>query len=176
MFGLKVRLRQQLKGGGGVNTPSAFITNRDSATKKLQRELRNRERTDVGFQSLAPQSPKRKPKNRKKKPKKKVHAYMCYNSDDDAECGLGMINRALEDGGNVDVNAPWEGPDLTKEAEVRNISGMILSLKGNKGLFDKKENLKRGEKSLKNFYDWLEEYCRYSHKDQKVSDDMVFAM
>ena len=179
MFGLKLRLRAQLKAGNGVNTPSAFLANQDKATKRLERELRNKESRDVGFQSLAPKkSPKRgegRNKNKRgSRKKRRVNEYCAYDSDGNEECGMGIVNRALQDGGNVDKNAPWENPNLSNPVDVTNINQVIFSLKGNKDLFRVGEDPKRAKESQKNFYDWLEEYCRICHRQQKISDDSVF--
>lgn len=174
MFGLKIRLRQERRAGGGLNIPNSFLQGVDKTTKELQRELRNKEQRDVGFQSITDPPPKKKRKKNPTEKTIKTSEYMGFREETDVQNALGFINRGLEAGGNVDLNAPWESPDLSIPGDVMNLNQVIFSLKGNKLLFDSGENKKKAKESNKNFYNWLEEYCRISHRGQKANDDSVF--
>lgn len=72
-------------------------------------------------------------------------------------------------------SAVWKGPDLSRDAEVRDLNAIIKSVKAEGIRFDKEATVE-GKKSAENLFHWLEQYARLEYRKKRDDDDKAFGI
>lgn len=129
---------------------------------------------DAGFQPLKREK-KQVAKDRQLKEILKEFEDHGGDTDSESDSTAAGGGDDSDDDAQQQNSAVWKGPDLARDAEVRDLNAIIKSVKAEGIRFDKEATVE-GKKSAENLFHWLEQYARLEYRKKRDDDDKAFGI
>ena len=166
-------IKQQLLEDRRLGNPHFSATPQENPrTEFIREKIRKESGKDTGFQCIPDKSEKKKVHRNITKspsveaPKSFAAEVLAAMNEDDSD------DEKMEKEEEKKHAVAWHGPKLSSAYEVQNLDKVIESLNAPNVVFDNGKS-REGKKSEKNFFDWVEEYCRLEHKKKKDEENRL---